>query len=116
MSNKAHQSVVVAGSGLGGLAAACTLAARGHKIILFAINRWLGGKAAVLQQDGFRFDRGSTILTLSSGLRRIYSEAGLALEDQLLRLDPQWRGAARIPASCRWPWGIAFGGSGCRKC
>ena len=33
----------VIGSGLGGLAAACTLAARGHKVGLFEKNPWLGG-------------------------------------------------------------------------
>ena len=40
--------VGVIGAGLGGLAAACTLAARGHKVILFDKNPWLGGKAALL--------------------------------------------------------------------
>ena len=38
----------VIGAGLGGLAAACTLAARGHRVVLFDKNPWLGGKAAVL--------------------------------------------------------------------
>ena len=50
------QDVAVIGSGLGGLAAACTLAARGHNVTCVERNEWLGGKAAVLQQDGFRFD------------------------------------------------------------
>ena len=44
--------VVVVGSGLGGLAAACTLAARGHRVQVLEKNTWLGGKAAVLEQDG----------------------------------------------------------------
>ena len=52
------------GAGLGGLAAACTLAARGHRVVLFDKNPWLGGKAAVLEEDGFRFDMGPTILTV----------------------------------------------------
>jgi phytoene desaturase len=83
----------VIGGGLGGLAAACTLAARGHKVVLFERNEWLGGKAAVLEERGFRFDMGPTIITIPSVLRRIFSEAGRRLEDylQLVRLDPQWR-------------------------
>ncbi len=83
----------VIGAGLGGLAAACTLAARGHEVILFEANDWTGGKAAVLQEGGFRFDMGPTILTLPSVLRRIFSEAGRSLEEELnmVRLDPQWR-------------------------
>jgi len=83
----------VIGSGLGGLAAACVLAARGYAVTLFEKNEWLGGKAALLEQDGYRFDMGPTILTIPSVLRRIFSEAGISLEDRLnlVRLDPQWR-------------------------
>ena len=90
---KNHEPIGVIGGGLGGLAAACTLAARGYAVTLFEKNSWIGGKAAVLEQDGFRFDMGPTILTLPSVLRRIFDEAGRRLEDYLdmVRLDPQWR-------------------------
>ncbi len=85
--------VGVVGGGLGGLASACVLAARGHRVVLFDKNEWLGGKAAVFEQDGFRFDMGPTILTVPAVLRRIFAEAGRRLEDvlDLRRLDPQWR-------------------------
>lgn len=85
--------IAVIGAGLGGLAAACTLAARGHRVVLYDKNPWGGGKAAVLREGGFRFDMGPTILTLPSVLRKIFSEAGLNLADhlELIRLDPQWR-------------------------
>jgi diapolycopene oxygenase len=84
---------IVVGGGLGGLAAACTLAARGHAVTLFEASPWLGGKAAVLSEAGFRFDMGPTILTIPNILHRIFAEAGRKLEDYLLlvRLDPQWR-------------------------
>ncbi len=83
----------IIGGGLGGLAAACTLAARGHRVTLFERNAWLGGKAAVLERDGFRFDMGPTILTMPRVLERIFAEAGRDLSDylDLVRLDPQWR-------------------------
>jgi len=85
--------VGIIGGGLGGLAAACTLAARGYRVVLLEQNHWLGGKAAVLEEQGYRFDMGPTILTMPSVLRRIFSEAGQQLEDhlELIRLDPQWR-------------------------
>jgi diapolycopene oxygenase len=88
-----ERGVVVIGGGLGGLAAACTLAARGHRVTLCERNDWLGGKAAVLEEGGFRFDMGPTILTIPGVLERIFAEAGLRLEDrvELVRLDPQWR-------------------------
>jgi diapolycopene oxygenase len=85
--------VAVIGSGLAGLGAAVTLAARGYSVDLFEKNLWLGGKAAVLQEEGYRFDMGPTILIQPSVLRRIFAEAGRQLEDYLtmVRLDPQWR-------------------------
>ncbi len=89
----ADAPVGIIGGGLGGLAAACTLAARGHRVILWEKNDWLGGKAAVWEQDGFRFDMGPTILTVPRVLHRIFAEAGRTTADHLdlRRVDPQWR-------------------------
>lgn len=85
--------VGVIGSGLAGLAAACTLAARGHQVEVFEKNEWLGGKAAQLTGNGFRFDMGPTILIQPSVLRKVFAEANCKLEDYIpmIRLDPQWR-------------------------
>ena len=85
--------VGVVGAGLAGLASACVLAARGHKVVLFDKNEWLGGKAAQLEEEGFRFDMGPTILTVPHVLARVFAEAGRRMEDylELRRLDPQWR-------------------------
>lgn len=87
------ERIAVISGGLGGLAAAVVLAGRGHAVTLFEKNPWLGGKAAVLEADGFRFDMGPTILTLPRVLERVLGEAGRRLEDELelIRLDPQWR-------------------------
>src|SRR3954454_6763637 len=86
-------NVAVAGAGLGGLAAACTLASRGYSVTVFERNEWAGGKAAVLELQDYRFDMGPTILTVPSVLHRIFREAGERLEDflDLVLLDPQWR-------------------------
>ncbi|HYD69080.1 phytoene desaturase family protein [Azospirillum sp.] len=85
--------IAVIGGGLGGLASAVVLAERGHRVVLLEKNPWLGGKAAVLEEGGFRFDMGPTILTVPRVLRRIFAEAGRDLEREvpLVRLDPQWR-------------------------
>ena len=68
-------------------------AARGHRVTVLEKNDWIGGKAAVHRDQGYRFDMGPTILTLPSILRRVFSEAGRKLEDyiELVALDPQWR-------------------------
>ncbi|TDL77704.1 phytoene desaturase [Palleronia sediminis] len=85
--------VGIIGGGLGGLAAAATLAARGHDVTVLEKNAWLGGKAALLEEDGFRFDMGPTILTMPRVLERVFAEAGRNMGDylDLRRLDPQWR-------------------------
>ncbi len=83
----------IIGSGLAGLSAACTLAARGHQVTVFEKNSWIGGKAAQLNEHGFRFDMGPTILIQPSMLRKIFAEANRNLDDYItmVRLDPQWR-------------------------
>jgi phytoene desaturase len=85
--------VAVVGSGLGGLAAAVTLAARGYSVDVYEKNPWLGGKAAQLCEKGFRFDMGPTILIMPSVFRKVFAEAGKRLEDyvDMVELDPQWR-------------------------
>ncbi len=90
---RSGMNVGVVGSGLAGLTAACTLASRGYKVDVFEKNEWLGGKAAQLSENGFRFDMGPTILIQPSVLRRVFEEAGRRMEDYvpMVRLDPQWR-------------------------
>ena len=85
--------IAVIGGGLGGLAAACVASARGHEVTLYEKNGWFGGKAALLEEDGFRFDMGPTILTVPAVLDRIFAEGGRKTSDylDLRRLDPQWR-------------------------
>ena len=87
------ERIGVIGGGLAGLASACVLAARGYDVVLLDKNPWLGGKAAVLSEAGYRFDMGPTILLMPSVLARIFAEAGRDLKDELelIPLDPQWR-------------------------
>ncbi len=70
--------VAVIGSGLGGLSAACTLAARGYEVEVFEKNPWLGGKAAVLEEQGFPLRYGPH-----------HSDSALGAAADLLRSRPQ---------------------------
>lgn len=91
--SQSQTRVAIIGGGLGGLAAACTLAARGHGVTLLEANPSVGGKAVELREKGYRFDMGPTILTVPRVLARIFAEAERNVNDELdlRRLDPQWR-------------------------
>ena len=93
MSQPKSGRIAVIGAGLGGLASACTLAARGYEVVLFDKNDWLGGKAVSLEAEGYRFDMGPTILLMPSVIARIFAEAGRDYREslELIPLDPQWR-------------------------
>jgi len=86
-------TIGVVGGGLGGLAAAIRLAAAGQTVHLFEKNAWLGGKMNVLEEKGFVFDRGPTIITMPQVLHRLFEVAGRRTQDylKLVKLDPQWR-------------------------
>lgn len=83
-----HAAVI--GSGLGGLAAAIRLGARGYRVTVFEKLDQPGGRASVFRQDGFTFDAGPTIITAPFILEELWSLAGAKLSDDvtLKALDP----------------------------
>ena len=86
-------NAVVVGSGIGGIATAIRLAAAGHDVVLFERNPVVGGKVATLDEAGYRFDLGPTLLTLPQVFDDLFRLAGTSLDDEvdLVRLDPQVR-------------------------
>jgi len=91
--DKHRSEVVIIGGGLAGLAGAVELASAGLPVTVVERNAHLGGKMNVLEERGFCFDMGPTILTLPQVLRGIIKRAGRRVEDYitLVDLDPQWR-------------------------
>ncbi len=81
---------IVIGSGLGGLAAAVRLGARGYRVTVFEKLDGPGGRAYVFRQDGFTFDAGPTIITAPFLLDELWALAGRKLSDDvtLKALDP----------------------------
>jgi phytoene desaturase len=67
---------VVIGAGLGGLAAAIRLGARGYRVIVLDRLEEPGGRATVFRQDGFTFDAGPTIITAPFVLEELWQFAG----------------------------------------
>ncbi len=88
-----RQRIVVVGGGVGGLAVAIRLSARGHRVTVYERNAVPGGKLAVLERDGFTFDVGPSLVTLPHVYDELFRLAGTTLADEvdLIRLDPQFR-------------------------
>ena len=63
MSSK-DKSLIVLGSGIGGMAAASTLAFSGYNVTILEKCSTFGGKAGLLIKEGFNFDTGPSLLTL----------------------------------------------------
>jgi len=81
---------VIVGAGLGGLAAAIRLGARGYKVTVYDRLPVPGGRATVFKQDGFTFDAGPTIITAPFVLEELWNFAGRNFYDdvKLKALEP----------------------------
>lgn len=95
----------VIGGGLGGLSAAIYLRLAGHDVTLFESNDRVGGRANLIEQDGFRFDTGPSLLNYPWVFEELFRAAGKNFHDYctLLPVDPsvafQWRDGARLQLS-----------------
>ena len=92
-----NRHVIVIGGGLAGLAAAAELSTAGLqsgiKVTLIEANNHLGGKMNLLQEKGFSFDMGPTIITIPGIISGIIRRSGRKVGDMIkfVDLDPQWR-------------------------
>ena len=84
---------VVIGSGFGGLAAAIRLRARGYRVTLLEALDRPGGRARVIQRDGFTFDAGPTVITAPHLLHELFGLVGRDSRDyfELVPVDPFYR-------------------------
>jgi phytoene desaturase len=85
--------VVVVGAGLGGLSAACHLAGRGHDVTVVERDAGPGGRAGMVESDGFRLDTGPSVLTMPAILESTFAAAGADMADHvtLRPVDPLYR-------------------------
>lgn len=89
---RASRAIVI-GAGLGGLAAAVRLRARGYQVtVIEALDR-LGGRARVLERDGFTFDMGPTVITAPHLIDELFALLGADRREhvELIPLDPFYR-------------------------
>ena len=69
-------TAIVIGAGLGGLAAAMRLGAKGYHVTVIDRLDMAGGRGSSISQDGHRFDLGPTIVTVPQGLRDLWATCG----------------------------------------
>ena len=86
----AGQTAVVIGAGLGGLAAAMRLGAKGWRVTVIDRLDSAGGRGSAISRDGYRFDLGPTIVTCPQVFRDLWTTCGRDFDADvtLKALDP----------------------------
>jgi phytoene desaturase len=81
---------VVIGGGLGGLATALRLSARGWQVTVCDANPTFGGKMNRLSRNGYVFDTGPSLITMPHVFRDLYTVLGERMEEHVafVRVDP----------------------------
>ena len=84
---------------MGGLSASIHLRLAGHAVTMFESNERVGGRANLIQKDGFSFDTGPSLLNYPWVFEDLFRSAGRELRDYvtLLPVDPS--------VQFRWPDG-----------
>lgn len=85
----ARRQAIVIGGGLGGIAAALRLRARGYSVTLYDQCDQLGGRAQTIERGGFRFDTGPTVLCAPWLVEELFALFGKRLSDHLALAAPQ---------------------------
>ncbi|MFO7616287.1 MAG: FAD-dependent oxidoreductase, partial [Bacteroidales bacterium] len=89
-------TIAVIGSGIGGLAVAIRLRAKGFGVHLFEKEGRPGGKVMELRRDGFRFDLGPSLLTQPERLEELFRLSGEDPADHFRY--------HRLDSVCRYFW------------
>lgn len=99
---ESSDTAIVIGAGLGGLAAAMRLGAKGYRVEVFDRLDRAGGRGSSISQDGHRFDLGPTIVTVPQLYEDLWAACGRDFNNDI-ELRPV------LPFyEIRWPDGTSF--------
>src|SRR3712207_6473914 len=105
MSTSKHTHVIVVGGGLGGLSAGIYLRLAGFRVTVLEAGHRVGGRANLIEREGFRFDTGPSLLNYPWVFEELFAAAGRRLGDyvRLLPVDPsitfRWEDGTRFTLS-----------------
>ena len=97
-----HDRAIVVGAGVGGLSTAIYLALDGYRVTIFEANDQVGGRANLIEFDGFKFDTGPSLMNYPWVFDELFRSAGTSLDEELdlIKVDPA--------IMFRWPDGETF--------
>jgi len=86
-------NIAVIGAGMGGMACAARLKAKGHRVTVLESSDTWGGKLGIATYGEHKFDTGPSLLTLPAVYRDLFLKTGKPLEDsvEIVELDRAFR-------------------------
>lgn len=87
------KKVIIIGAGFGGLSAAALLAHNGFDVTVLEKNEQPGGRAGLIEENGFRFDRGPSWYMLHEIYVDFFNKFNKSFDEyyRIKRLDPSYR-------------------------
>lgn len=84
------KTISIIGAGIGGLTSAIYLQNNGYNVKIFEKNSHPGGKMDIIQEKGFKFDTGPTIVMMPDVYKKPFTDSGVNYEDyfSLERVNP----------------------------
>jgi phytoene desaturase len=85
------KSVIIIGSGLGGLATALRLSSKGYSVTVLEKHSTPGGRMNVIEVDGFRFDMGPSFMSMTYEFDELFDSVGIKNPVEFEELEPLYQ-------------------------
>jgi phytoene desaturase len=87
------KKIAIIGGGFGGLASSCLLAEKGYDVSIYEKNNLLGGRANLLETNGFKFDMGPSWYLMPDVFEHFFSLLGENIKNyiELIKLEPSYQ-------------------------